>query len=193
MGDSGPDFTDWQSGSRRRRLVVDSDFSWSDAPAPRRRGELAKPSGRPESGTIVIERDGGFDDDAGYRDADSDRYRNGDSRDSRRPRTAADMTVYADDEADVQEYDYPEAVDDYGYTQPVAPEDVYASHTDSELSDTPSGRRTVVITGHGNRGYETVHHRDAGNALTRRGLRPDSVAMWAVLLGIALLLGSLAH
>lgn len=52
-----------------------------------------------------------------------------------------------------------------------------------------AGRRTVVITGRGAEGYHARRsHRQALRPHERAGFRPDRVAMWAVLLGLALLL-----
>jgi hypothetical protein len=52
-------------------------------------------------------------------------------------------------------------------------------------------RRTVVITGRGAERY-VAPRRSAGTLMRheRAGFKPDRVAMWAVLLGIALLLGA---
>ncbi len=59
---------------------------------------------------------------------------------------------------------------------------------------TPDGRRTVVITGRGSGTYPVRRRRDVALSLHERaGLRPDRTAMWAVLLGLALLIGSVAH
>jgi hypothetical protein len=55
-----------------------------------------------------------------------------------------------------------------------------------------SARRTVVIRGQGTRGY--APSRGGYEARLRRhersGFKPDRVALWAVLLGLALLLGA---
>ena len=203
MADSGANFTDWQRSSRRQGLVVDDDFSWSDAPTPRRRGEVAVPSARAKSGTIVIERDDAIDGRSRDRDEwveypDARRYvdfeRSADSSSREIGLSAREGEVSAYHDTDVYEYDYPEAVDDDGYAQPLAAAEVYASHAPDPYAQEPSGRRTVVITGRGSEHYQPVRQRRGSeSALTRRGFRPDSVAMWAVLLGIALLLGSIAH
>jgi hypothetical protein len=202
MADSGANFTDWQRSSRRQGLVVDDDFSWSDAPTPRRRGEVAVPSARANSRTIVIERDDASDphprdrdEPVEYPDArryvDFDRSGYGDSAIELDAHESATSEFH---DTDVYEYDYPEAVDDDGYAQPLAAAEVYASHAPDPYAQEPSGRRTVVITGRGSEHYQPVRQRRGSeSALTRRGFRPDSVAMWAVLLGIALLLGSIAH
>ena len=59
-----------------------------------------------------------------------------------------------------------------------------------------SGRRTVTISGHGLEGWQTRNGTRPSGAQRhtqlrrheREGFRPDRVAMWAVLLGIVLLL-----
>jgi hypothetical protein len=77
-------------------------------------------------------------------------------------------------------------------THEVAP---YSFALGGEAAPEPTGRRTVVITGRGAERYPASRRR-AGSALAfhqRSGFGPDRMAMWAVLLGIALLLGSIAH
>jgi hypothetical protein len=83
----------------------------------------------------------------------------------------------------------PEPVAERTQTRGPAPEEL---RTLREQDDEPSGRRTVVITGRGadryvapRRGYDSrlrPHERS--------GFKPDRVALWAVLLGIALVLGA---
>jgi hypothetical protein len=206
MADSGANFTDWQRSTRRQGLLVDDDFSWSDAPTPRRRGEVAAPSRRAASGTITIERGESAtprfderDDYDEYPDArryvDFDRVGGGSSTNREYDTDVHEVVSAGYQDDDVYEYDYPEAVDDDGYAMPVPAADVYASQApDPYAVEPPSGRRTVVITGRGSESYQPARQRGGSDtALTRRGFRPDSVAMWGVLLGIALLLGSIAH
>jgi hypothetical protein len=52
------------------------------------------------------------------------------------------------------------------------------------------GRRTVTISGHGSERYQSqaARRRPPGRAHERPGFKPDRVAMWAVLLGFALVL-----
>jgi hypothetical protein len=60
-----------------------------------------------------------------------------------------------------------------------------------EPRDGTTGRRTVVITGRGADGYHTRRsHKPMLKPHERAGFKPDRVAMWAVLLGLALLLGA---
>jgi hypothetical protein len=59
-----------------------------------------------------------------------------------------------------------------------------------------SGRRTVIITGRGDSRYMLASARRRSSELRfheRTGFNPDRIAMWAVLLGIALLIGAVAH
>ena len=63
-----------------------------------------------------------------------------------------------------------------------------------------TGRRTVRITGHGEEGYATRNGTRRPTAqryqrvrpYERAGFRPDRVAMWAVLLGVMLVLAAMA-
>jgi hypothetical protein len=59
-----------------------------------------------------------------------------------------------------------------------------------------TGRRTVVITGRGAERYAPASRRRQASELRfheRSGFSPDRTAMWAVLLGLALLLGCVVH
>jgi hypothetical protein len=58
--------------------------------------------------------------------------------------------------------------------------------------DTATARRTVVIRGHGSRGYAPSRggYEARLRPHERSGFKPDRVALWAVLLGLALLLGA---
>jgi hypothetical protein len=64
----------------------------------------------------------------------------------------------------------------------------------------PSGRRTVTIKGHGAEGYATRNGTRASSAERhlqlprheRAGFQPDRVAMWAVLLGLMMVLAAAA-
>jgi hypothetical protein len=59
----------------------------------------------------------------------------------------------------------------------------------------PAGRRTIVITGRGAERYPVPRRRAEADLSfhERAAFNPDRTAMWAVLLGLALLLGCIAH
>ncbi len=63
--------------------------------------------------------------------------------------------------------------------------------SESEQSD----RRTVVITGRGDDRYMPARRRPSSELRfhERSGFSPDRTAMWAVLLGLALLIGAVVH
>jgi hypothetical protein len=125
-----------------RTLVVDDDFSWSDAPAARRRGPVAVVAAAPA--TVPEAR------------------LDGSHRSLETPYGIFDAQYEFD--ADLAERDGLDATD---------------------------GRRTVVITGHGDDRTYSLARRRRQSALPvyeRAGFRPDRLAMWAVLLGIVLLL-----
>ena len=67
-----------------------------------------------------------------------------------------------------------------------------APSTSVSYPDGPAGPRVVHIRGRGAEGNlpmtETSHRRPARRAYERTGFRPDRVAMWAVFLGVLLLL-----
>jgi hypothetical protein len=50
------------------------------------------------------------------------------------------------------------------------------------------GRRTITITGQGAEGYAARRRRPQRPVHERPGFRPDRFAMWAVLLGVLLVL-----
>ena len=50
------------------------------------------------------------------------------------------------------------------------------------------GRRTITITGRGAEGYASTRRRPQRPLHERPGFRPDRFAMWAVLLGVLLVL-----
>jgi hypothetical protein len=77
-------------------------------------------------------------------------------------------------------YDASEARYDDLVGEPIAAEPV---------AETSGGRRTVVITGRGSERYRPpVSRRPAPSVHDRVGFNPDRMALWAVLLGIVLLL-----
>ena len=57
-------------------------------------------------------------------------------------------------------------------------------------ASTPSGRRTIQISGRGAEGARGYERAMRTRTHVHRGPKPDRVAMWAVLLGIALAIGA---
>jgi hypothetical protein len=68
--------------------------------------------------------------------------------------------------------------------------------TPARSTTSPTGRRTVTITGRGAERHlpwpGDPGHRPARRAHERAGFRPDRVAMWAVLLGVLLIAVAIA-
>lgn len=141
--------------ARRRALLVDDDFSWSDAPPARSRRAEAKPA--PRAGVVEV----------------------------RKP---------WDEPLDV-EHELDTAWG--GSLSAAAPAIEYVETWDeSTLEAVPDGPRTVVITGHGAERQVPMGRRRRQSDLRiheRAGFNPDRVAMWAFLLGIALVLGAIIH
>jgi len=166
MRTSGTPFTDWEQvdADRRRPLLVDEDFSWSEPPSRRRRssGSQAGPW--------------------------------------RERRVEPEYRVDPEYEVEPPRLDVEHEVDiAWGGRMSASLDDTYEvvphSFSDDAEKD-PGTRRTVVITGRGAGYYPAPSRRRAETGLAfheRAGFNPDRMAMWAVLLGVALLLGCIAH
>jgi hypothetical protein len=199
MSTSGTTFTDWEQveADRRRPLLVDEDFSWSEPPSRRRRSSAseAKPERRrrvepeydPEP-TYAAEP--AYDTEPPYAAEPAYRERTGYATDP----ASSSEPAHGADAIDVER----EIDTAWGGRLSASIADTYEVVPYSfagEAASEPSGRRTVVITGRGAGAYSVSRRRaEAGLAFHERsGFNPDRMAMWAVLLGIALLLGCIAH
>jgi hypothetical protein len=82
---------------------------------------------------------------------------------------------------------------DYALESAYEPEPSY--ELEPAYGELPSGRRTIVITGRGAEPYPVPRRRAEADLSfhERAAFNPDRTAMWAVLLGLALLLGCIAH
>jgi hypothetical protein len=210
MPEQGPTFTDWaqlEADDRRRPLLIDEDFSWSEPPARRRRPSVATVE---REARAAARKQDEYDDRSSHSDDYGDRsaYAARDGYDDRDP--------YA-------QYEEPAA--GRGRQQPAhredswGPEPINVEHEldvawggrlsapagaetyevdpydfEPSMGLDASGRRTVVITGRGASSYPVRRPRSSELAFHERdGFSPDRTAMWAVLLGIALLIGCIAH
>jgi hypothetical protein len=217
MPPTGSAFTDWQQvDAEERRLLMDEDFSWSEPPARSRRRPVEEPQpSRRRTAVIERERDDARDsreDDARAQVSEThsefdalmqrwnDAYGDG-ARDAtpaqRRVAGSSEADPYASDPYETELYDpdpHVAAGFDYDdlarYTEGPVVEDRSGAYVDE------SGRRTVVITGRGAERYTPSSRRRQAAELRfheRSGFNPDRTAMWAVLLGLALLLGAIVH
>jgi hypothetical protein len=179
MPQSESTFTDWQQEDNERRLLMDEDFSWSDPPARARRNRDREPM-RNRSRTVVLERERDEPIEPAYR---ADEYRSAQYRpEGYRVEDDAAFEAARQQWSDA----YSEALNQT--------EEADGSGTTFDLSD--SGRRTVIITGRGDARYIPESRRRRGSELRfheRSGFNPDRAALWAVLLGVALLIGCIAH
>jgi hypothetical protein len=183
MRTSGTTFTDWEQveADRRRPLLVDEDFSWSEPPSRRRRPRV------PEA---KAER---------HRRRESEPTSGAEQRSETASAYEGESAYGAASVYGVEPIDVEREIDTaWGGRLSASATDtheVLPASVAGEAALEPPGRRTVVITGRGAERYPTPRRRaEAGLAFHERsGFNPDRVAMWAVLLGIALLLGSIAH
>lgn len=215
-----PTFTDWaqlEAEDRRRPLLIDEDFSWSEPPSKRRRA-VATVEREPQRRVRYRDESEGS---RGREDAREqygrEHYARGEAHDG--SYDAYEPQEYAPDEYASQGH----AWDAYDRYPPEVSYDQAPLDVDREMDTAwggrmsaaagaetyevdpydfepafgsqSSGRRTVVITGRGTSGYAVARRRrDAELSFHERaGFNPDRTAMWAVLLGIALLIGCIAH
>jgi hypothetical protein len=184
MPQAGSTFTDWQQVERDSLLFVDDDFDWSE-PRPRRR-RMTEGAAQREPLAYDTRYDEARYDDGPY---------------------AADLAPQRD-----AEWDQPTAVHSHfdemmqewnaSYGSGIdRDEDGRAGDRAFDLSDrgespAQGARRTVLITGHGDDRYLPAprQHRSSGLRFHERsGFSPDRGGLWAVLLGIALVIGCIAH
>jgi hypothetical protein len=203
MPPTGSAFTDWQQvDAAERRLLMDEDFSWSEPPARSRRRPVEEPQPSRRR-TAVIEREREEDPrDRSAReevaetqsefDALMQRWNDayGDGARVEEPTRRGATEAYETDSpaADVYDPDTFDYDDLARYTEAPVTEDRSGAYVDE------SGRRTVVITGRGAERY-SPRRRPASDLRfhERSGFNPDRTAMWAVLLGLTLLLGCVVH
>lgn len=206
MPEAGSNFMDWQQVERESRLFADEDFSWSEPPqrrrrrltggaAPARRAAVEEPI-RAERRVAVLEYEPELTDDY---ESHSEHESHADYR----------PTPYVPDEhwdqprTEVHSH-FDEMMQEWNanYGSGAGREPDTSAERAFDLSD-PGGhvpahgvRRTVVITGRGDDRYLPAPRPRRSSELRfheRSGFSPDRAGLWAVLLGIALVIGAVAH
>jgi hypothetical protein len=209
MSSTGSNFTDWQRVEKESRLLIDEDFSWSEPPQRRRRRITASavPSRRSafeepiraERHTAVLEYEpefeGAYEAYDGYQPAAAEAEQPWD------PPTE----VHSHFDEMMAEWNANHGSAAYGsaaYGSAAGREFDTPPERAFDLSDpglqapAQAGRRTVVITGHGDDRYLPAPRQRRASELRfheRSGFSPDRAGLWAVLLGIALVIGAIAH
>jgi hypothetical protein len=209
MPPTGSTFTDWQQVEQESRLLINEDFSWSEPPQRSRRRSSQEPisSSRRRARTDDLDREYGYASEPVMIHAEvSDRYVRGAAErydqavmEPYEPAATFDVSAPARSEWDqpTQSHSHFDEMMEqwnaaYGDPSPSA----------FDLSDpgtqplSQSGRRTVVITGRGDDRYMPAPYRRRSAELRfheRSTFSPDRAGLWAVLLGLALLIGSIAH
>ncbi len=212
MPPTGSTFTDWQQFDNERRLLIDEDFSWSEPPARSRRRITDEPirARRRVSATEAepaVQRDTWDQPTAAHSHFDEMMQEwNQAYGSAAHDEGYAQAGAHAESEGYVAEERYPDSAvatldhDDLaGYSQAPVREDRSGAF---DLSDPgsgfdASGRRTVVITGRGDDRFIPAPRRRAPSSELRfherAGFSPDRAGLWAVLLGLALLVGCVVH
>lgn len=211
MPPTGSTFTDWQQVEKESRLLMDEDFSWSEPPQRRRRRITQEPIRARRSAVLEYEPDeyefAGVTAPESYFDPDPRSV----------PDPYSDLEAYPDhgrysDRGGLpasEHWDQPTQVHSHfdelmeqwnmAYGEPaersLAERAFDLSDPGAQLTDENS-RRTVVITGHGDDRYMPAPRRHPSADLRfheRSSFSPDRAGLWAVLLGLALLIGCIVH
>jgi hypothetical protein len=201
MPPTGSTFTDWQQVEKESRLLMDEDFSWSEPPQRRRRRITEEPI-RARRRTAVREyahepSEGEDQLVSGLETSGSDAF---------------DEPAFGVEVEEVEAWDQPTAAHSHFDEMMEQWNAVYGDSADDahgdavarafDLSDPGAelaahgARRTVVITGRGDERYMPAPRRRPSADLRfheRSSFSPDRAGLWAVLLGIALVIGALAH
>jgi len=190
MPPTGSTFTDWQQVEKESRLLMDEDFSWSEPPQRRRRRITEEPiRARRRVASVEYEpQPVSVHELRGYEFGEYE---------------LVDEPAF---DAEVQElavWDQPTAVHSHFDEMMEQWNAAYGEPAERafDLSDpgaqlpAPGTRRTVVITGRGDERYVPAPRRSSAGLRfhERSGFSPDRAGLWAVLLGIALVIGAIAH
>jgi hypothetical protein len=205
MPPTGSNFTDWQQVEKESLLFSSDDFNWSEAPQRRRRRMTDSSSSARRGLSEEPIR-------AGRRVAVLEQYE---------PQRYEPQPGYHDEDyagydavatAAGQEWDQPTATHSHfdemmqewnaNYGAGASDDRHGSAERAFDLSDpgasatAAGGRRTVVITGHGDERYLPAPRRRRSSELRfheRSGFSPDRLGLWAVLLSLALVIGAIAH
>jgi hypothetical protein len=206
MPPTGSTFTDWQQiEAAERRLLMDEDFSWSEPPARSRRRAEEPPPARRRTAVAVAEREPAepayAGDPAGQAaethsefDALMQRWNEAYGDEARARSSAPQAAGDAYDVSETQAATYDPDAFDYDDLARYTEAPVLEDRSGDYVYD--SGRRTVVITGRGAERHAPAARRRPSSDVRfheRAGFNPDRTAMWAVLLGLALLIGCVVH
>jgi hypothetical protein len=184
MPPTGSTFVDWQQPEAERRLLMDEDFGWCEPPARSRRSLASQPIRALRGAPVLVESDP-IRQDSWAAPTESHSHVDAMMHDWGETHGAA-VGFDLDDDAG------------YGYA-PVreSPSSAFDLSDPGSVPDAGSRRRTVLITGHGDDRYMPVPRRRSPSSELRfherAGFSPDRTGLWAVLLGIALLVGCVAH
>jgi hypothetical protein len=200
MPEAGSTFTDWQQVERDSLLFVDDDFNWSEPPQRRRRPmtESASPT-RKSAGDEQIYA-GRRISVLEYEPQPLDEHGPQSGYEPYDERLAPERGGYGDQPTAVHSH-FDEMMQEWNAAYgdgAVRDLDDRADERAFDLSDPgqQGARRTVLITGHGDDRYLPAPRQRRSSELRfheRSGFSPDRAGLWAVLLGIALVIGCIAH
>jgi len=179
MAPTGSTFIDWQQLQVTSRLRIDEDFSWSEPPRRRRRPVSDEPIRARGRSALRAAAEGPADTSAAG---------------ERLPVAVAARE--APTAARTDRFDEPERFEPRRRRDRPRASRMFDLSDPGATAGAGQSRRTVVISGRGAEHNLPAPRRRPTAQLRfheRAGLRPDRAGMWAVLLGIALVLAALVH
>lgn len=178
MPPTGSTFTDWQRVEQESRLLINEDFSWSEPPQRRRRRITEEPI-RARRRAAVTEEYEPVPEHAPL--TESEHWHEPDEDQGRFDELMAEWDGARRPGFDGDRRSLDESIFDL---------------SDPGAVSGDGARRTVVITGRGDDRYMPAPRRPRSAELRfheRSSFSPDRAGLWAVLLGIALVIGCIAH
>jgi hypothetical protein len=190
MPPTGSIFTDWQQVEKQSRLLIDEDFSWSEPPQRRRRRITGEPVRVRRAAVLEYEPEPVSQHELNAYEPLDDRAVDAEFAQV----AAAEATPWDQSTAVHSQFD--EMMEQWNAdSRDVADRAFDLSDPGTQVAGV-GARRTVVITGRGDDRYVPAPRRSRSAQLRfheRSGFSPDRAGLWAVLLGIALVIGCIAH
>jgi hypothetical protein len=197
MPPTGSIFTDWQQVEKESRLLMNEDFSWSEPPQRRRRRITEEPI-RAHRRAAVLDhepeqpRPEPITGLSGYEHGDYEL--SGVQIDDPADHVHVDLDAWDQPTAAHSHFD--EMMEQWSVEYGDAADRAFDLTDPGTQVASEGGRRTVVITGRGDERYMPAPRRPRSAELRfheRSTFSPDRAALWALLLGIALVIGAIAH
>jgi hypothetical protein len=195
MPPTGSIFTDWQQVEKESRLLMNEDFSWSEPPQRRRRRITEEPI-RAHRRVAVLDYEPEQNTPEPIAERELSGYERGDHVQMEDPAYDGHVDLDAWDQPTAAHSHFDEMMEQWSVEYGDAADRAFDLTDPGTQVASEGGRRTVVITGRGDERYMPAPRRPRSAELRfheRSTFSPDRAALWALLLGIALVIGAIAH